>query len=74
MAHDKPSTQLCKACTWPAPPSRLGHWEPQGGQLRHHICETHSSLNASLASVSGARKQILKQLHSLLDLVPSVLV
>lgn len=56
------------------PPSRLGHWEPLGRQLKYGSHEILSSLNAFWASVSGARKQILKQLHSLLDLVPSVLV
>lgn len=56
------------------PPSRLGLWEPLGRQLRHGLWETLPPPNASLASVSGARQQILKQLHSFIDLVPSVLV
>lgn len=56
------------------PPSGLGHWEPLGRQLKCGSRESPLFPHAFWANVRGARKQTLKQLHSLLDLVPSVLV
>lgn len=71
--NSKPSANYARPTPGPHPPSggRLGSL---GRRLRHSSCETPPILSASLACASGTRKQILLQLHSFLDLVPSVLV
>lgn len=71
--NDKPNTQLCKAYTWPHHMLWAGPWGASGQAAGARLMRDSPPLMPFGPCEWGQKTEIQKQLHSLLDLVPSVL-